>query len=95
MNITIVGGGNVGTQFAVHCAKTGHKVTIYTFNPKKIKKKLIIVNEYEEKIHEGEIFLATSDENKAFSNVDLIFVTYPSFEMEEIANKIFLMSEKI
>ena len=38
MNVTIVGGGNVGTQFAVHCSSTGNEVTIYTSKPEKFKK---------------------------------------------------------
>ena len=33
MRITIVGGGNIGTQFAVHCAEKGHEVIIYTSTP--------------------------------------------------------------
>ena len=37
MKITIVGAGNIGTQFAVHCAQKGHEVTIYTSNCEKFK----------------------------------------------------------
>ena len=33
MRITIVGGGNIGTQFAVHCAEKGHDVIVYTSDP--------------------------------------------------------------
>ena len=33
MKITIVGGGNIGTQFAVHCAEKNHEVTVYTSKP--------------------------------------------------------------
>ena len=32
MYITIVGAGNIGTQFAVHCGMKGHDVTFYTKN---------------------------------------------------------------
>ena len=46
MNITIVGAGNIGPQFAVHCAEKGHSVTVYTSKPGKIAKELYIVNEY-------------------------------------------------
>ena len=55
MNITIVGAGNVGTQFAVHCAEKGHKVTIYGSKPEKIYKELTIINENDEVIHRGTI----------------------------------------
>lgn len=33
--ITIVGAGNIGTQAAVHCARKGHRVKIFTPNYKK------------------------------------------------------------
>ena len=38
MNVTIVGAGNVGTQFATHCAEKGNKVTIYSSKPEKSAK---------------------------------------------------------
>ena len=34
------------------------------------------------------------DEEIAFSNSDVIFVTYPAFKMEEIANKIYPYANK-
>ena len=40
MKITIVGGGNIGTQFAVHCAEKGNEVKIYTSTPKLFSKHL-------------------------------------------------------
>ena len=42
MNITIVGCGNIGTQFAVHCAAKGHAVTIYCSKPDVVSKNLEI-----------------------------------------------------
>lgn len=36
MKVTIVGGGNIGTQFAVHFAEQGHEVRIYTSKPKNL-----------------------------------------------------------
>ena len=40
MNITIVGGGNIGTQFAVHAASKGHQVTIFTSKPEKWSRRI-------------------------------------------------------
>lgn len=51
MNITIVGAGNIGTQFAAHCAEKGNKVTIYSSKPEKISKRLTVINEDNEVIH--------------------------------------------
>ena len=33
MNVTIIGGGNIGTLIAAELAKKNHKVTIYTSKP--------------------------------------------------------------
>lgn len=88
MNITIVGAGNVGTQFAVHCAEKWHKVTIYGSKPEKISRELTVVDENDEVIHRGTIAKATNSEEKAFSNADLIFVTMPATLMKSNAAKI-------
>lgn len=88
MNITIVGGGNVGTQFAVHCAEKQHHVIMYCSKPELFCKHLTIVDASGTIIHEGDIFEATSDEKIAFSDTDLIFVTVPAFCMGDIANQI-------
>ena len=89
MNITVVGGGNVGTQIATHCAEKGHAVTVYTSKPQSFSKRLIVVNELGDTIHEGDIKLSTADEREAFEGADLIFITMPAYCMEDIAKKIF------
>ncbi len=89
MNVTIVGGGNVGTQFATHCAEKGHKVTIFTNKFSLFAKTLKVVNSHKEVIHSGEIQLATNDEKLAFLNTDLVFITTPAFMANETANKIY------
>lgn len=88
MNITIVGGGNVGTQFAVHCAEKGHKVTIYTSRTDAFSKTLSIVDENGTVVRQGEIEAATNDNGVAFGNADLIFVTVPAYCMGDAARAI-------
>lgn len=88
MNITIVGAGNIGTQFAVHCAEKGHKVIIYGSKPEKISKEIIVVNENDEVIHTGVIEKATNDDEEAFSEAELIFVAMPATMMKLNATKI-------
>lgn len=44
MRITIVGGGNIGTQFAVHCAREGHSVTMFTSRLERFSKTLSCVD---------------------------------------------------
>ena len=88
MNITIVGCGNVGTQFAVHCAAKKHNVTVYCSKAESISKTLNIVDSDGNTTLSGKIDLATNDTATAFNNTDLIFVTVPAFAMKSYAEKI-------
>ena len=89
MKITIVGGGNIGTQFMVHCAEKGHMVTAYTSTPELFEKHLTIVDENMKITHEGDIFTATNNPVEAFDDAELIIVTLPAMMMKEIANTIY------
>jgi hypothetical protein len=89
MNITIVGGGNIGTQFAVHCARKQHHVTIYASKPECFKQPLSIVNENGTNICACEIDGATNNPEKAFQKADIIFVTVPAFAMKKAADTIY------
>ena len=89
MNITIVGAGNIGTQFATHCAQKGHRVIVYSSKPELIQKRLSVVNEQNIEIYSGIIYLATKNEEKAFAEADLIFITVTAYCMEDIADKIY------
>lgn len=93
MKITIVGGGNIGTQFAVHCAEKGHEVTVYTSQPELYDGYLNIVDDDGAIIHEGRIRLATSDPEQAFCNAELIMVTMPATMMKSIAELIYKHSD--
>lgn len=88
MNITIVGGGNIGTQFAVHCAQKHHQVKIYGSKPERFNKHLVIVDEEGRVVREGEIVAATNNAMEAFGDAELIFVTVPAFCMRDTAQKI-------
>ncbi len=67
MKITIVGGENIGTQFAaVHCAEKGHAVTVYTSKPDLYDGRLNIVDEHGVVTHEGDILIATNNPKVAF-----------------------------
>ena len=89
MKITIVGGGNIGTQFAVHCAEKGHDVIIYTSTPDLFDRHLSIVDDNGSITHEGVISQATYDPELAFRNADLIMVTMPATMMKYIAEIIY------
>ena len=88
MKVTIVGGGNIGTQFATHFAEHGDSVYIRTSKPDKFSKDLVVVDHNGQIIHKGSITKATSLDKEAFENADLVFVTVPSFMMQKVANQI-------
>ena len=89
MRITIVGGGNIGTQFAVHCAEKGHEVIVYTSTPDVFENRLTIVDDLGQITHEGAIKTATYDPKTAFNNAELILVTVPAMAMKNIAELIY------
>lgn len=93
MKVTIVGGGNIGTQFAVHCAEKGHEVTVYTSQPDLYDGHLNIVDDSGITTHEGDIRLATADPDAAFRNADVIIVTMPAMMMKSIADIIYEHSD--
>lgn len=92
MKTTIVGGGNIGTQFAVHCAEKGHEVTIYTSKPELFDMHLNIVDETGAVTHAGNIKSSTFDPKEAFCNAELIIVTLPATMMSTIAETIYRYS---
>ena len=89
MKITIVGGGNIGTQFAVHCAEKGHEVTVFTSAPELYDGTLSIVNDGGIITHEGKILLATSDPETAFRSAECIMITMPATMMDSVADMIY------
>lgn len=89
MKITVVGGGNIGTQFAVHSAEKGHEVTVFTSGPQHFAKHLTIVDKEGNVLHEGDIALATGDPHIAFSEADVIMITMPPTMMIPLSEIIF------
>lgn len=85
MKITVVGGGNIGTQFMVHSASKGHDVTAYTSKPELFGNHLNIVDENDVTTLEGDIRKATNDPSEAFSDADFIMITLPSSMMNDLA----------
>lgn len=89
MNVTIVGAGNIGTQFAVHCAEKGHDVIMYGSKPEKVSNELSIIDETGAVIHTGVIKGATSCPKEAFSQADVVFITMPAYCLGILAKTMF------
>lgn len=88
MKVTIVGGGNVGTQLAVLCANYGHEVWIYTSKPEQFVHHLSIIDDMNQVTCTGNIAGATGDDEQAFRSTNLVLITLPAFCMKNIADKI-------
>ena len=89
MKVTIVGGGNIGTQFAVHCAEKGHDVFMYTSRPELFSDTLKIVDENGRTTKEGVIRLATYDPAKAFPEAEWIMITMPPNVISSVSEDIY------
>lgn len=85
MKITVIGAGNIGTQFAVSFASFGAEVTLYASNPDRLSKVMQIVDEQGTKGSEAEINRITNDMKTAVEDADYIFVTHPAFMLKATA----------
>lgn len=89
MKITIIGAGNIGTQFAIEFAEKGHDVTIFASKPSCIKKNLFMVNEVGETTKKGEVKKITNNIKDAVEDAEYIIITYPAFMLKDIADRLF------
>lgn len=89
----VIGGGNIGTQFACICASKGYEVSMFSSKADKFSKELEIVNEFDEVTH-GKISLATDDLKEAISGCQIVLVTYPAFKLPELAEDMLPFIEK-
>ena len=94
MNITVVGGGNIGTQFAAHCCAHGHRVSVYTSQFDTFPSSVKVIDANGDCILSGAVECATYDPRKAVKDCDVIIITTPAFLANEIAEKLTPYIEK-
>ncbi len=87
-SIAVIGGGNIGTQFACKCASKGYKVNMFSSNPELFDGSLEIVDEFENVVT-GKLNKITSDMGEAIKDCQMIFVSHPAFMLREVANRMF------
>lgn len=85
MNITIVGGGNIGTLMAAEAADKGHAVTVCTSKPDLWKKEIEVYNSDDNLLISTQISKITSSMKDAVSGADHIWVTVPGEAFMDIA----------
>lgn len=86
LKIAVIGGGNIGTQFACICASKGFLVNIHTSRPEAYDGELEIIDE-NDRLTVGKLDLITSDIGRAIDGCDVIFVTHPAFMLKETAHQ--------
>lgn len=84
--IAVIGGGNIGTQFACVCAAKGYRVNVYSSKPELYDGTLEVVNEFEEETV-GKLNKVSSDIGEAIERCQIIFVAHPAFRLKEIADQ--------
>lgn len=86
-NIAIIGGGNIGTQFACVCASKGYKVNVFSSKPELYDGELEVINEFE-KVTVGTLNKVTDNIGVAIDKCQIIFVAQPAFLLKQVADKI-------
>lgn len=85
-SIAVIGGGNIGTQFACVCASKGYKVNVFSSKPELYDGILEVVDEYE-KVTVSKLNKVTADIGEAVEGCQIIFVAQPAFMLKSAADK--------
>lgn len=84
--VTVIGAGNIGTQFACVCAAKGFAVKVFSSKPEEFDNVLEVVDE-NGRIVTGEIVKATNNIAEAMDECQIVFVAYPAFCLKRIAGQ--------
>lgn len=84
LKIAVIGGGNIGTQFACKFASEGYSVNLFCSRADEYDIELEIIDENNEILH-GKLNLVSSDFGEAVKGCDLVFVTHPAFMLAKTA----------
>lgn len=85
--VLIIGGGNIGTDFACEFAAKGFEVNIYSSRPECFSDTLRIVDSEGRLYQEAKIAMATDDLASAMADCLYIFVILPAFMFGDIARR--------
>ena len=85
--VAVIGGGNIGTQFACVCASKGYKVNVFSSKPELYDGLLEVVNEFGD-VTVGKINKVSADIGEAVHGCQIIIITHPAFRLKEVANQL-------
>lgn len=89
MNITIVGGGNIGTLMAAELANKGHVVTVYTSKAYCWENRIEVFDARGNFLLKGNIQCSTGDIGQAVDDADMILITVPAQTFLSISRTLF------
>ena len=87
MNIAVIGGGNIGTQFACISASRGHAVNIYTSKPELWSNELEAMND-DGSTTLGQVKLISRNIAKVMTEREIVFITHPAFMLPDTSRLI-------
>lgn len=85
--IAVIGGGNIGTQFACMCASKGYKVNLCSSKPELYDGILEAIDEFGNRTV-GRLNKACSSIQAAIEGCSIIIVTHPAFRLKLVADQI-------
>ena len=85
--IAVIGGGNIGTQFACVCASKGYEVNVFSSKPFLYDGSLEMIDDNKNKTI-GVLNKVTSVLSEAVIDCHIIFITYPAFMYKNIADQL-------
>lgn len=88
VNVTVIGGGNIGTLLAAEFAAKGHAVTMMTSNASIWHGHVEAYGANDVLLCEGDLACVTSSLDEAVQEADMIWVTYPTFMLEAFAARV-------
>ena len=87
MGIAVIGGGNIGTQFACICASKGYKVNVLSSKPEFYDGTLEAIDEFS-KVTVGRLNKVSSQMKDVIDGCQIVFVTYPAFMLKMAAHEL-------
>lgn len=87
-NVTIIGGGNIGSSIAAYLSENGYFVTILSSKPDSFGKSIELIDNVTGKSFIADIAGVTDNLKDAVADAELIYVTYPSFMIQELFSEL-------
>lgn len=88
MKICVIGGGNIGTLMAAELAAKGNDVWVSTSRPEQWPGTLDVLDEKDDVVIKAAPVTATSDLAAAVSGAAYVFVTYPTYLLADLCERL-------